>query len=131
MKPELWLRIHTFNICYNLILLTCSGNYPNNGLTSSGYKNNNKSHLFMMLFFLLCRRISIDSLSCISSLPFPETVCVCVCLYNSFLLFSVSSSSLHSFPLTLTVPLIFLTIWSVSCLPFKLASIFIKRLHSA
>lgn len=46
------------------------------------YKKNNKSHSFMMLFFLLCRKISIDSLYCHITIPWDI-----LCLFSSFLLF--------------------------------------------
>lgn len=39
----------------------------------------------MIIFFLFCRKISIDLLSCISSLPFFETVCVSVLLLPAIL----------------------------------------------
>lgn len=62
----------------------------------SSYKSNNKSHSVMMLFFLLCKRISINSLSCIFSLPFPGTLRVSVFLLPVILSLLFFPSLLHT-----------------------------------
>lgn len=60
LETELWLWLHIFNICHNLLLLTSSGNFLNNGpMSYLVHKSNNKSCMFMMLVFFHCERISI------------------------------------------------------------------------